>query len=172
MSKHLELLYVEVEGTDDNKKRSVLGRLAFVEPTEDPKSQALSVGELMRRTHGDGVAGRFFPQPVNLPSPHEIRKGQIALAVLKRRYLKEGINLHPQDLRSQTGNYVKELNELFPDLNLTRREAYEFLAELIDYLMKETIKSPKETVRHRLSGERPFGYLSEGDPASLSDDNR
>jgi hypothetical protein len=66
------------------------------------------------------------------------RKGQIALAAVRNMVIKDGIRLHPQNLRSGIGNKVKELNEIDPELKLTTEEAREFARELVDYAVEAT----------------------------------
>ncbi|MGE5298104.1 MAG: hypothetical protein ACM3KM_03000 [Acidobacteriaceae bacterium] len=82
------------------------------------------------------------------------RRGQIALASLHYKLLKEGMNLHPQNLRSQMGNLVNELNKQNPTLNLTQDEANEFLFDLAMFLTNEAFRPNRKSEKQgHLSGK-------------------
>lgn len=86
-----------------------------------------------------------------------VRRGELALAFLKVLKLEEGIELHPQKLRSSIGNEVKKLNDLFPGLNVTDAEAKDLVREIGEFLLEETVKPNREerrqsTDRHDVGG--------------------
>ena len=77
----------------------------------------------------------------------EARKGQIALALLKLTMLREGIHLHPQNLRSKVGKAVQDLNELNPGLDLSFDEAVELFHEFVQFASDEAFKPSKKDLR-------------------------
>lgn len=62
--------------------------------------------------------------------PQNLRRARIAAVYLKHRVLKDGVMLKANDLRSNIGNLVAELNAQSPDLKVTQEELLDYARDL------------------------------------------
>lgn len=138
---HLEVVY-------ENGVRKSIGSLGF--PILSPAALGSRLLDVTNWIHNlsEGVveSESFSTHPANW-GPSVIRRGELTLAFLKMAKLEDGIDLHPQKLRSSMGNQIKKLNDLFPGLNMTDEEGRDLVVQLIEFLTKELLKPNREERR-------------------------
>lgn len=140
----LSVRFIAVDEKDG--KEYLVGKADYrsvIEPGPFTSTVTRMVGGLEDRVPKLGPVRHTIVEPADWKETGE-RKGQIALAVLKLKTLRDGIKLHPNDLRSETGNTVKQLNELDPSLNLTLDEALKLYREFVDLASEAAFKQSKK----------------------------
>ena len=68
------------------------------------------------------------------------RRGKILYAYYLKQKREDGIDIHPNNVRTEAGVIAKELSDQNPGLNVTLDEVVEILAEVADVLYEETFR--------------------------------
>lgn len=72
------------------------------------------------------------------------RRGRILFAHYIELKRKEGLLIHPQNLRTEAGRLSKDLNDQYPGLNTTLDEIIEIFGETAETLFEETFHKKRQ----------------------------